>query len=341
MVGEADLIRFGDRSDLLGDMSAEFGDQRGIATTAGLQGDKRCDGLSLQGIRPAHHSRLHHLRVAVDCGFDLHGAEAMTAHVDHVVDPAHHPEVAIGIAASAVTGEVHEGSIGGANLFPVALPEALGIAVHRAQHPRPRPPHHEIAALVGLLGIPFMIHHISDDARQRQGGGTRFGGGGSWQRRDHHPARLGLPPGIHHRAAVATDHIPIPDPGLWIDRLAHGAEDAQGRLVVLVGHGASELLEGADRRWGRVEDRAAVLLDHLPEGARLTGAGSPLVHHGGGAIGEGAIHDVAVAGDPAHISGAPMDVVVADVEDPLEGEVDPEVVASGGMHHPLRFAGGA
>ena len=84
-----------------------------------------------------------------------------------------------------------------------------------------------------------------------------------------------------------------------------------------------------------------MLLDHLPEGAGLAGAGRALVHHRGGAIGERAIHDVAVAGDPAHIGGAPVDVVVADVEDPLEREVGPEVVAGGGVHHPLGLAGGA
>ena len=109
----------------------------------------------------------------------------------------------------------------------------------------------------------------------------------------------------------------------------------------MVRHGPAAFHEGADRRGGGVEDRYLVLLDHLPEGAWLGGPGRALVHQGGGAIGEGTVDDVAVAGDPAHIRRAPVDVVVADIEDPLEGEVGPEVVAGGGVHHPLGFAGGA
>ena len=36
-----------------------------------------------------------------------------------------------------------------------------------------------------------------------------------------------------------------------------------------------------------------------------------------------------------------MDVVLADVENPLEGEVGPEVVARGGVDHALGFSGGS
>ena len=272
---------------------------------------------------------------------DLHRAQAVAAHIDHVIDPAHHPEVAVPIPAGAVAGEIEVGAVRRPDLLPVAAAEAVGVAVHRAHHPRPGPAHRQVATGIGGLRHAIVIDDVGGDARQGQGAGAGLGGGGAGQGADHHAAGLGLPPGIHHRAAVAADHIPIPHPGLGIDRLAHRAEDAQGAHVVLVGHLTAALHESPDRRGRRVKDRAAVLLDHLPEGTRLGGTGRTLIHHCGGAIGKGAVDDVAVAGDPAHIGRAPVDVVVLDVEDPLEGEVGPEVVAGGGVHHPLGLAGGA
>ncbi len=83
-----------------------------------------------------------------------------------------------------------------------------------------------------------------------------------------------------------------------------------------------------------------MLLDQLPEGPGLRGARRSLVHHRGGAVGQRAVDDVAVAGDPTHISRTPEDILIPDVEDPLKGEVSPEVVAGSGVHHPLRLAGG-
>ena len=83
-----------------------------------------------------------------------------------------------------------------------------------------------------------------------------------------------------------------------------------------------------------------MLLDQLPEGTGIGRTRSPLVHHRGRTIRERAVNDVAVACDPAHISRAPEHIVITDVEDPLKGEVSPEVVSSRGVNHPLGFAGG-
>ncbi len=65
----------------------------------------------------------------------------MTGDVHHVVDAPEQPEVAVGVDARAVTGEVDV-----AVLRPVRLPVALVVSVDAAQHPRPRPFQHEIAA---------------------------------------------------------------------------------------------------------------------------------------------------------------------------------------------------
>ena len=213
--------------------------------------------------------------------------------------------------------------------------------MHGAHHPWPRPTHRQVATGICRLGNAVHVDDVGGDSRQGQGAGAGFGGGGAGQGADHHAAGLGLPPGVHHWAAVMADHVAIPHPGFGVDRFAHAAEDSQRAHVVLIGHGAAALHEGPDRRGGGIENCAAMLLNHLPEGTWLARPGSTLVHDCGGAIGEGPVHDVAVPGDPAHIGGAPVDVVIADVEDPLEGEVGPEVVAGSGVHHPLGLAGGA
>ena len=213
--------------------------------------------------------------------------------------------------------------------------------MHRAHHPGPGAADRQVAALVGGLRVAVVVHDVGLDARQGQGGGAGLGGGGPRQGADHHAAGFRLPPGVDDRAAVASDHVAVPHPSLGVDRLAHGAEDAQGAHVVLVGHLTAALHEGADGRGGGVEDRAAQFLNQLPERPGLARPRRPLVHHRGGAVGERPVDDVAVPGDPAHIGGAPVDVVLTDVEDPLEGEVGPEVVPGGGVHHPLGLAGGA
>jgi hypothetical protein len=41
--------------------------------------------------------------------FDLGGAHAMAGDVDHVVDPAGDPVIAVGVAAAAVAGEILAG----------------------------------------------------------------------------------------------------------------------------------------------------------------------------------------------------------------------------------------
>ena len=58
----------------------------------------------------------------------------------------------------------------------------------------------------------------------------------------------------------------------------------------------------------RVEDRHLVLLDDLPPAALVRGVGGALVHHLRGAVGERSVDDVGVAGDPADVGGAPVDV---------------------------------
>src|SRR5690606_11614651 len=102
------------------------------------------------------------------------------------------------------------------------------------------------------------------------------------------------------------------------------------------------LHEGADRRGGRVEDGDLVLLDDLPPASVVRGVGGALVHHLGGAVHQRAVGHVGVAGDPADVGGAPVDVGLGlEVEDVPVGVGALDEVAAGGVVDPLRLPGGA
>ena len=58
------------------------------------------------------------------------------------------------------------------------------------------------------------------------------------------------------------------------------------------------------------------------------------------AVGKRAIEDIGVAGHPADVGGAPVDIIVVAVEHPLMGERGIDQIAAGGVQHALGTAGG-
>ena len=152
-------------------------------------------------------------------------------------------------------------------------------------------------------------------------------------------AGLGLPPRVDDRDVLATDVLVVPHPGLGVDRLADGAQNAQAREVVLGWPLVAGLHEGANSGRRGVELRDAVLVDHLPEAAGVRVVGHALEHDRRGAERERTVHDVGVTGDPADVGGAEEDVVVVIVERVLHGHRRVDQVAAGGVQHALRLAG--
>ncbi len=254
---------------------------------------------------------------------NFHGAQAMAGHVDHVVYPTHHPEVAIRIAAGTIAREIDVTAISWPDVFPVTAAEPLWIAVHVAQHSRPGAPDRQITAGVHPLGHPFQVNNVSGDSRQGQGGRTWLGGGSPRQGTNHHSTSFGLPPGIDNWTAPMTNHIAVPHPGLWIDRFPHAAKYAQTAHVVAVRHLATVFHESPYRCGCGVKDRHPVLLDQLPKGTWIAWSRCAFIHHRGRPVGEGAINDIAMASDPADISCTPVNIVFLDVKNPLEGDVGP------------------
>ena len=99
---------------------------------AGHQRDIGVDALALDVVRIADDGGLRHLGVRDQRALDLGRAHAVARDVDHVVDAAGDPVIAVRVAAAAVAGEVLAG-IG----LEVGVDEALVIAIDGAHLPRP------------------------------------------------------------------------------------------------------------------------------------------------------------------------------------------------------------
>ena len=133
-------------------------------------------------------------------------------------------------------------------------------------------------------------------------------------------------PGVDDRAPLAADDLVVPEPGLGVDRLAHRAEQAQLGEVVALGVLGPPLHARADRGRRGVEDRHAVALAQLPPDVLVRVVRRALEHHAGRAVGQRPVDDVGVAGHPADVGRAPVDVGVG-----LEVEDQPVCVGDAGQ----------
>ena len=233
----------------------------------------------------------------------------MARDIDDIIHPASDPVIAVFVAAAAIAGEILA-LVG----LEIGIDETLMIAIDGAHLSRPAACNHQIAGCRAFQDIAIGIHDLRHHAGQRQGGRARLQGGGAGQGGDQMPASLGLPPGVHNRAASVADHAMIPVPRFRIDRLAHRSQQAQAGAAGF-GHGCIALAhQGADRRGRGVKDIDLVLVDHLPE-ARTGGIiRHAFEHQGGGAIGQRAIENITVTGDPTDIGGAPIDIALVIIE---------------------------
>src|SRR5215212_10846656 len=82
----------------------------------------------------AYHGRLRHFLMIDERAFHFHGADSMPRHIDHVIDAAEDPVIALVVLLRAITREVH----GAVPLAPVLRDEALRISVDAAEHRGPR-----------------------------------------------------------------------------------------------------------------------------------------------------------------------------------------------------------
>src|SRR6202043_1612612 len=96
---------------------------------------------------------------------------------------------------------------------------------------------------------------------------------------------------------------------------------------------------GADRGRRRVKDIDFVALDDVPPPVLVGIVGNTFIDDPGGAVAQRPVDDVAVAGHPTDVCGAPVDGVGLDVEDVVVGCRGAHQVTGGGVDDTLGLGG--
>ena len=265
-------------------------------------------------MRNADHCRFGDFRMRHQRRFNFGGTQTVAGNVQHVIDAAGDPVVAIFVTARAVAAEVHIFKGGEVGLF-----EAFVVAKQRARLARPGIGDRQVPLGRAFQRRAFVIHQHRLDAEEGTRGGTGLQLDGAGQRGDHKAAGFGLPPGVHHRALLVADLLPVPLPGFRVNRFADGAENAQGRAVGAFDGLIALRHQRADRRRGGIKNVDLMLIDHLAHTRRGRPVRYPFEHQRRRAAGQRAVEQVAMAGDPTDVGGAPVDVARMIVEHVFKG----------------------
>ena len=95
--------------------------------------DEHRNRFALEIVGPTHGRRFGHGRMADQRTFDFDRTQTMTGNIQHVVDAAHDPVVAVGVAACVVAGQILAG-----DLAPVDVLVPIIVAPDAAEHSGPR-----------------------------------------------------------------------------------------------------------------------------------------------------------------------------------------------------------
>ena len=151
----------------------------------------------------------------------------------------------------------------------------------------------------------------------------------------------------HHVSTIgqrlAADVLVVPDPRLGVDRLADRAEQPQRREVVLAARAPAPTSCASGSPSARCRGSSRRSARRSPTSGPCRGSRAcPRTCTRRGAVAERAVDDVAVAGHPADVGGAPVDVGVGlQVEDVVVRRRDADEVAGGRVRDPLRLRGRA
>src|SRR6185312_7717888 len=255
-----------------------------------------CNRLPLHIVRTPDHCCFCDLGVRDQSRLDLHRTQPVSADVDNVIDAAHKPEVAVGVHACAVAGEIDSG-----NVREIGLLIPLRIAPDR---PRQRGPwlfDDQQTAVPCGHGFTFFCHDFGHDAEERPCRRTRLCCYRAWYGSDHDRSRLGLPPRVDDGAFLFPDFAVIPHPGLGIDRLTHSAEQPQRGQRMFMHPLVAPLDERPDRCRRRVINAYLVIADELTEAVVLRPVRGAFVHHHGRAVLQRTVNHIAVACDPTDV----------------------------------------
>src|SRR5690606_19373880 len=221
--GDLNIVRPGKGAHLLADRHLELGENILGQGNALHRHDIGIDCLALDIVRTADYGGLGYPVVENQGAFHFRSTDAVARDVQHVINPAGDPVVAIGIPTRTVSGEID--ALVGAE---VGFHQALLIAVHGTDLARPGLLDHQVAIGGTFELVAIVVYQCRDHTEQRAHGGAGLEVASTGQRGDQDGAGLGLPPGIDNRAATLANDLVVPFPYLGVDRLADTAEQAQG-----------------------------------------------------------------------------------------------------------------
>ena len=124
---------------------------------AGHQRDIGIDALALDVVRIADDGGFRHFRMRDQRRFHFCGAEAVAGDIDHVIDAAGDPVIAVLVAAAAVAGEIFS-RIGA----EIGIDETLMVAIDRAHLSRPGIGDAEVAAGGALQHLAFGVDDLAE-----------------------------------------------------------------------------------------------------------------------------------------------------------------------------------
>src|SRR5580700_1423914 len=316
---DPDVLRPGDLADVGFDRLLDLVLDVGRGLDPGLERDVHLDRPAADVVDDRDRRRLGDLADGQRRGLELLGSEPVPGHVDHVVDAAEDPEIAVGRLEGAVSGEVRPVVPVLGLRVPVVLgvvrrDEPLRLAPDRLEDARPRVADADVARLAAALGhlVAVFVENDGVDAERRGAAAARLHLVDAGERRAEEAAGLGLPPGVGDGRLASAAGLVEPAPHLGLDWLAdrrHGLEV----VVVLGGLVRSHLAQHPDRGGRGVEDVHPKLLGDAPRPAGVRVVRGAFVHDARGAEGERPVDDVGVPGDPADVRHAPVGVVRVDV----------------------------
>ena len=189
----------------------------------------------------------------------------------------------------------------------------------------------------------FLAFFIPDDRINSEARGARAAGLHGIQRGlggAEEAAGFRLPPGVHDDGFAFADHFVIPAPDFRLDGLADRGHVLEAIVVFLglVGAGFAQHANGGGRS---VEDVDVEAFGDAPRAPGIGELRHAFVKHAGGGQRQRAVNDVGVAGDPADVRHAPVDVFGMNVLIILGGAGDVGEIAAGAMLAAFGFAGGA
>ena len=258
----------------------------------------------------------------------------MPRHIQHIVGPPHHHIVAVRVPQRHIAGKIH----------PRYLLPGVGVAVmvapHRPRKVRERTPDDQQPALVRLRnGLPLPVHNVHHRARQRLAHPSRPRRHRR-RRPQTRPARLRLPPVVHHMRplAAAADVGVGPPQRLRIQRLPGAGQKPQRPQIVPARRLLAVPHQHPHRRRRREYHIDAVLLNHLVEHRVVRIVRRPLPKHRRRPRHQRRIDNVAVPHHPANVRHTPEHILVFDIPEVLEMVVCAHHIPAVHMDDALRLA---